>query len=84
MEFEVQPATCAGTTRVEFLIMDRIEKDFTRPEGVYISSKMYPDSGQYSTRLFTIERVNGDCSVSRVILAQDEVSKVVAELSKEF
>ena len=49
----------------------------TRREGAYVSMEVV---GPYATKLFTIERVNGDQSVSKVGLTEDEARIVVDRL----
>jgi hypothetical protein len=48
-----------------------------RAEGAYVSMEVV---GLYATKLFTIERVNGDQSVSKVGLTEDEAKVVVDRL----
>jgi hypothetical protein len=53
------------------------EKDFTRPEGLYVKFSlpmMEPNTP------VVIERVNGDCSVTKFIIARDEAHKLIEQL----
>lgn len=55
------------------------ERDFERPEGLYLSfsgQMMEPNTP------VLIERVNGDCSVSRFIIARDEARKLIGQLQE--
>jgi hypothetical protein len=55
------------------------EKDFKRAEGVYCEWITYPPGGfEPIPNLLQIERVNGDCSITRVTVTRDEAS-VIAE-----
>ena len=55
-------------------------KDFIRPEGVYVSTER---SGlePYSV---TIERVNGDCSITSLSCTENEAKSLVEQLEKVF
>lgn len=48
-----------------------------RPEGLYV--KFYEASAGDSTPV-VIERVNGDCSVSKFIIARDEARNLIGQL----
>lgn len=56
--------------------MDEPKKDFNRVEGVYCTWLEYA-----GVRMLQIERVNGDCSVSKILATYDE-AKVIAEALK--
>lgn len=51
------------------------EKDFDRPEGVYCKWISYPE-GFEKNNLLQIERVNGDCSVTTMVVTTDEAKKI--------
>lgn len=60
------------------------EKDWTRGEGVYCHFETYPPESlmPYSkNNLFVIERVNGDQTVTQLILTRAESKKVLEFLS---
>jgi hypothetical protein len=52
-------------------------KDFTRPEGLYLK---FSEPVVEPHTPVVIERVNGDCSVSRFIIARDEARKLIGQL----
>jgi len=54
------------------------EKDFKRPEGVYCEWITYPPGFGPIPNLLRIERVNGDCSVTRMTVTREEAA-VIAE-----
>jgi hypothetical protein len=54
------------------------EKDFKRAEGVYCEWITYPPGFKKIPNLLQIERVNGDCSVTRMTVTRDEAD-VIAE-----
>jgi len=60
-----------------------MEKDFIRPEGVYVSAERTA-GGEYSVLLFTIERVNGDCSISSLGCTEDEAKSLIEQLQVIF
>jgi hypothetical protein len=56
-------------------------KDFTRPEGVYVTESIV-GLPPYTVRLFKIERVNGDCSVSKLEITEEESKDMVVQLAQ--
>ncbi len=54
-----------------------------RPEGVYVTKRTYPPEGDgmYSTKLFNIQRVNGDCTVTGVEITKDEARSLIFQLA---
>jgi hypothetical protein len=56
-------------------------KDFKRAEGVYVSERTV-GTPPYEVRLFKIERVNGDCSVSELEITEEEARDMVAQLAR--
>lgn len=56
-----------------------------RVEGAYVHSETYPPhSGAGGRKLLTVERVNGNNKVDRVILTEDEARSVVSRLAEEL
>lgn len=55
------------------------ERDFKRPEGLYVKFNE-PNFGSNTPVL--IERVNGDCSVTKFIIARDEARKLITQLAE--
>ena len=51
----------------------------TRAEGVYVSTSIV-GSAPYDTRLFCIERVNGNDSISSVEITETEARSLIAQL----
>ena len=51
--------------------------DTERCEGLYVSFTL-PNDEQHTPVL--IERVNGDCTVTRFIIARDEARKLIVQL----
>ena len=58
---------------------DKDNRDFQRPEGLYLKFSEL-DTGINTP--VVIERVNGDCSVSCLIIARDEAHKLVPQLQQ--
>lgn len=53
------------------------DRDFVRPEGLYIH---FSEPLMGPNTPVVIERVNGDCSVTRFIIARDEAHKLIDQL----
>ncbi len=57
-------------------------KDFERAEGAYVipvPAGLHP----YNVTLYRIERVNGDCSVSELIITEAEAKSVIEQLATQ-
>jgi cob(I)alamin adenosyltransferase len=55
--------------------------DISRPEGAYASLIPYPERGLIgSTDLVKLERVNGDCSISEIMVTLEEASSLIQQL----
>lgn len=56
-------------------------RDFDRPEGAYVTPET-TGLPPYDVTLYRLERVNGDCSVSELLVTEAEALSIVERLAK--